>query len=60
MAERNYAEAERVVEMYFQQRDELEPVSREELLRRGRETEAGANRRMGQSNRAARTPWADT
>ncbi len=37
VAERNYAEAARVVELYFRQRDALEPVSREELLRRQRE-----------------------
>jgi ArsR family transcriptional regulator len=37
VAERNYAEAARVVDMYFRQRDALEPVSREELLRRKRE-----------------------
>jgi len=37
VAERNYAEASRVVELYFRQRDALEPVSREELLRRKRE-----------------------
>ncbi|HXP60982.1 MAG TPA: metalloregulator ArsR/SmtB family transcription factor [Dongiaceae bacterium] len=37
VAERNYAEAARVVELYFRQRDALEPVSREELLRRKRE-----------------------
>ena len=37
VAERNYAEAARVVELYFRQRDALEPVSREELLRRRRE-----------------------
>jgi ArsR family transcriptional regulator len=37
VAERNYAEAARVVELYFRQRDALEPVSREELLRRNRE-----------------------
>ncbi len=37
VAERNYAEAARVVELYFHQRDALEPVSREELLRRKRE-----------------------
>jgi len=36
VAERNYAEAARVVELYFRQRDALEPVSREELLRRKR------------------------
>lgn len=37
VAERNYAEAARVVELYFRQRDALEPVSRAELLRRKRE-----------------------
>jgi len=37
VAERNYAEAARVVECYFRQRDALEPVSREELLRQKRE-----------------------
>src|ERR1035437_1831211 len=37
VAERNYAEAARVVELYFRRRDALEPVSREELLRRKRE-----------------------
>jgi ArsR family transcriptional regulator len=37
VAERNYAEAARVVELYFRQRDALEPVSHEELLRRKRE-----------------------
>ena len=37
VAERNYAEAARVVELYFRQRDALEPVSREELLQRTRE-----------------------
>lgn len=37
VAERNYAEAARVVDLFFRQRDALEPVSREELLRRTRE-----------------------
>jgi ArsR family transcriptional regulator len=37
VAERNYAEAARVVELYFRRRDALEPVTREELLRRKRE-----------------------
>lgn len=37
VAARNYAEAARVVELYFHQRDALELVSREELLRRKRE-----------------------
>jgi ArsR family transcriptional regulator len=37
VAERNYAEAARVVELYFRQRDALEPVTHEELLRRKRE-----------------------
>ncbi len=37
VAERNYAEAARVVELYFRQRDALEPVSRQELLRRSRQ-----------------------
>ena len=36
VAERDYAEAARVVELYFRQRDALEPVSREELLGRKR------------------------
>lgn len=34
IAERNVAEVERVVRNYFQKRDELEPVSRKELLKR--------------------------
>jgi ArsR family transcriptional regulator len=37
VAEQNYAEAAHVVEMYFRQRDALEPVTREELLCRRRE-----------------------
>ena len=37
VAGRNYAAAARVVELYFRQRDALEPVSQEELLRRKRE-----------------------
>ncbi len=37
VAERNHAEAALVVELYFRQRDALEPVSRAELLRRSRE-----------------------
>ncbi len=37
VAERNYAEAARVVNLYFRQRDALDPVSREELLRRSRQ-----------------------
>src|SRR6266487_4175695 len=36
IAERNLAEVERVVRSYFQDRDGLEPVSREELLQRSR------------------------
>jgi ArsR family transcriptional regulator len=36
IAERNVAEVDRVVRSYFQNRDALEPVSREELLRRSR------------------------
>ena len=34
IAERNVAEVERVVRSYFNKRDELEPVSRKELLKR--------------------------
>lgn len=37
VAERNYAVAARVVDLYFRQRDALEPVSREELQRRKRD-----------------------
>jgi len=36
IAERNIAEVERVVRSYFDQRDRLEPVSREELVQRSR------------------------
>ena len=36
IAERNVAEVERVVRSYFDDRDSLEPVSREELLDRSR------------------------
>jgi rhodanese-related sulfurtransferase/DNA-binding transcriptional ArsR family regulator len=36
IAERHVAEVERVVRSYFQDRDALEPVSREELVRRSR------------------------
>ncbi len=36
IAERNVAEVQRVVRGYFQDRDSLEPVSREELLERSR------------------------
>jgi rhodanese-related sulfurtransferase/DNA-binding transcriptional ArsR family regulator len=36
IAERNVAEVERVVRSYFDRRDSLEPVSREELVRRWR------------------------
>lgn len=36
IAERNHAEAAGVIDRYFRQRDSLEPVSREELLRRTR------------------------
>jgi rhodanese-related sulfurtransferase/DNA-binding transcriptional ArsR family regulator len=36
IAERNVAEVERVVRSYFDQRDSLEPVSREELVQRSR------------------------
>jgi rhodanese-related sulfurtransferase/DNA-binding transcriptional ArsR family regulator len=36
IAERNVAEVERLVRSYFHDRDGLEPVSREELLRRSR------------------------
>jgi rhodanese-related sulfurtransferase/DNA-binding transcriptional ArsR family regulator len=36
IAERNLAEVERVVRSYFDQRDSLEPVTREELLQRSR------------------------
>src|SRR5262245_8282834 len=36
IAERNVAEVERVVRTYFEDRDSLEPVSREELLERSR------------------------
>ena len=34
IAERNVAEVERIVRSYFNKRDELEPVSRKELLKR--------------------------
>ena len=37
IAERKNAEAQRVIESYFLQRDRLEPVSRQELLRRSRQ-----------------------
>jgi ArsR family transcriptional regulator len=36
IAERNLAEVERVIRSYFHNRDSLEPISREELLRRSR------------------------
>lgn len=36
VAERNHAETARVIDQYFRQRDSLEPVSRDELLRRKR------------------------
>ena len=36
IAERNVAEVERVIRSYFHNRDSLEPISREELLRRSR------------------------
>jgi len=36
IAERNVAEVERVIRSYFQNRDSLEPISREELLQRSR------------------------
>lgn len=36
IAERNSAEVDRVIRTYFQDRDSLEPVSREELLRQSR------------------------
>jgi rhodanese-related sulfurtransferase/DNA-binding transcriptional ArsR family regulator len=36
VAERNLAEVERVIRSYFHNRDSLEPVSREELLKRSR------------------------
>jgi rhodanese-related sulfurtransferase/DNA-binding transcriptional ArsR family regulator len=36
VAERNLAEVERLVRSYFHARDELEPITREELLRRSR------------------------
>jgi ArsR family transcriptional regulator len=36
IAERNLAEVERLVRNYFHARDELEPITREELLRRSR------------------------
>ncbi len=36
VAERNHAETARVIDQYFRQRDSLEPISREELLRRKR------------------------
>jgi ArsR family transcriptional regulator len=37
VAERNRAEVDRIVRSYFATRDDLEPVSREELLQRSRE-----------------------
>ena len=37
MAERNVAEVDRIVREYFDKRDEMEPVSRQELLRRSRD-----------------------
>jgi ArsR family transcriptional regulator len=37
IAERNIAEVERLVRAYFDDRDSLEPVSRQELLRRSKE-----------------------
>ena len=36
IAERNVAEVERVIRSYFHNRDSLEPISREELLKRSR------------------------
>ena len=36
IAEQNVAEVERVIRSYFHNRDSLEPVSREELLKRSR------------------------
>jgi ArsR family transcriptional regulator len=39
IAERNLAEVERLVRNYFHARDELEPITREELLRRSRTRE---------------------
>jgi rhodanese-related sulfurtransferase len=36
IAERNIAEVEQVIRSYFNQRDSLEPVSREELLQKSR------------------------
>jgi rhodanese-related sulfurtransferase/DNA-binding transcriptional ArsR family regulator len=39
IAERNLAEVERLVRSYFHARDELEPITREELLRRSRTRE---------------------
>src|ERR1700751_5377835 len=36
IAERNIAEVGRVLQSYFYERDSLEPISREELLRRSR------------------------
>ena len=36
IAERNVAEVERVIRSYFNDRDSLEPVSREELLEQSR------------------------
>jgi ArsR family transcriptional regulator len=36
IAERNVAEVDRVIRSYFNNRDSLEPISREELLRRSR------------------------
>jgi ArsR family transcriptional regulator len=36
VAERNLAEVERIIRSYFHNRDSLEPVSREELLKRSR------------------------
>jgi ArsR family transcriptional regulator len=36
IAERNLAEVEQVIRSYFNQRDSLEPVSREELLQKSR------------------------
>jgi DNA-binding transcriptional ArsR family regulator len=36
IAERNVAEFERLIRSYFHNRDSLEPISREELLKRSR------------------------
>ena len=54
IAERNIAEVERVVRSYFNKLDDLEPVTRKQLLKMIRE---GGGHRVGRASSQMSLPW---